>query len=472
MRLFILFLIILLCPRALLSQEHTSGYEKLYSFPDKAFGVLHKKVNRFEEGVLNTSQKYLNKMQRSEEKMKRKLMKKDSVKAQELFGDIESRYENLKAELVNPNSKLPKVYHSKLDSLKTAISFIGNSQENGITVLIPKEFSVLQKDFSDAQLYLNKIEFIQATLHKRQHFLQQQIHTLPLGKNFISFKKNIYYYRDRMDGYKQVLNNSSKVESLLLSNVNKIPAFNSFFANHSALGGLFRLPNSTGFNEALVGSMQTREMIMAQIGERISPDASAQQTLNSSIVNAQPLLQGLKEKINSFQSNGEIDVKDFAPNPEKTKNFFNRLEFGFNLQSVKSNYFLPSTSDLGLSIGYKWTNNIVSGIGLSYKVGWGRSIRNIQFTHEGVGLRSFVDIRWKGSFWLTGGVESNYLSAFKHIEELRENQHWQYSALAGLSKKYEIKNRKGELKLLYDFLWNKNYPATQPLIFRTGFTLK
>jgi hypothetical protein len=67
------------------------------------------------------------------------------------------------------------------------------------------------------------------------------------------------------------------------------------------------------------------------------------------------------------------------------------------------------------------------------------------------------------------------MSAFKNITELKQNSHWQESALAGLSKKYKLKKKGGparllaggEMKLLYDFLWNKKVGG-QRILFRTG----
>ncbi len=158
MRLFLIVLFSLLSS-CIIAQESLTTYEKVYAFPDKLFGALHKKSNQFEQGVLTSTQKYLKRMQRSEEKMKRKLMKKDSVKAEELFGDVEDRYTAMRSVIENPNSKLPKVYNSRLDSIKTAVSFIDINKYTGQVDAIQKNLPVLQKDFTGAQLSMNKIDF-------------------------------------------------------------------------------------------------------------------------------------------------------------------------------------------------------------------------------------------------------------------------------------------------------------------------
>jgi hypothetical protein len=106
------------------------------------------------------------------------------------------------------------------------------------------------------------------------------------------------------------------------------------------------------------------------------------------------------------------------------------------------------------------------------------TLQHIQISSQGVGLRSYID--WKapfGSKWkmfsnlyLTGGYEMNYNSAFKNIEQLKDYNAWQTSALLGLSKKYQVsKKLKGNMQLLYDFLAYRHVPVSQPVIVRLGY---
>ena len=71
---------------------------------------------------------------------------------------------------------------------------------------------------------------------------------------------------------------------------------------------------------------------------------------------------------------------------------------GTNLQTVKGNNFFPSTTDMAISVGYKLNDKSIIGIGSAYKMGWGKDIRHIAITHQGIGLRSFVDYRIKEVF--------------------------------------------------------------------------
>jgi hypothetical protein len=130
---------------------------------------------------------------------------------------------------------------------------------------------------------------------------------------------------------------------------------------------------------------------------------------------------------------------------------------------------MPSTSDLAGTIGYRLNAKSEAGIGISYKLGLG-SIQHIRFSSQGIGFRSYLDWKIKKQFYATGGYEINYNSGFKSVQQLKNEDLWQRSALAGISKKYQIsKKLKGNLQLLYDFLAYKHKPVSQPFLFRIGY---
>jgi hypothetical protein len=113
------------------------------------------------------------------------------------------------------------------------------------------------------------------------------------------------------------------------------------------------------------------------------------------------------------------------------------------------------------------------GIGASYKLGWGHGWNHIKFTSEGAGLRSFIDWKLKGGFWISGGYEQNYRTAYNSIYQLRNLNAWQQSGLVGLSKVVNVKSRffkKTKLQVLWDFLSYQQVPKTQSVIFRIGYS--
>ncbi len=147
---------------------------------------------------------------------------------------------------------------------------------------------------------------------------------------------------------------------------------------------------------------------------------NAQSAVRENFQSAQSQLSQLKDKINKLGgASGDIELPDFNPNQQKTRSFLQRLELGGNIQTVKSNFYFPTTCDLSFSIGYKLNDKSTIGVGSGYKIGLGKDIRNIAFTSEGVNMRSFLDYKIKGSIWITGGAELNYRSRFKSFEELK-----------------------------------------------------
>ncbi len=219
--------------------------------------------------------------------------------------------------------------------------------------------------------------------------------------------------------------------------------------------------------------LQTRASVNALVQNQIAMGGpNAQQELQQNIETAQSQLNSLKDKIlKSGGNSSDVDIPNFKPDQTKSRTFKQRLEIGTNVQLVKTNNLLPATADLGLSIGYKLNSKSVVGLGASYKMGMG-TIQHISITHQGVGLRSFIDWKLKKQFFVTGGYEMNYNAAFKNIQQLRDYNDWQNSGLVGLSKKINVKTKwtkETKFQLLYDMLYREHIPISQPIIFRVGY---
>jgi hypothetical protein len=110
----------------------------------------------------------------------------------------------------------------------------------------------------------------------------------------------------------------------------------------------------------------------------------------------------------------------------------------------------------------------IIGIGASYKIGWGDGWQHIRITNEGVGLRSYLDLKLKGSIWFSGGYEQNYQKAFTKIDLLKDLNAWQTSGLIGVTKKYKLGKKTNQIQLLWDFLSYQQLPKRQPLVLRMG----
>ncbi len=250
---------------------------------------------------------------------------------------------------------------------------------------------------------------------------------LPKGltDEFAGFQKEAYYYSAQLKEYKDMLNDPDKMVQKGLSLLNKLPAFTNFMKQNSELASLFRLPDNYGTPQSLAG-LQTRSQVQQQIQNQIAGGGpNAQQMVQQNLQAAQTQLNTLKDKLNKLGNGGgsDMDVPDFKPNNQRTKSFWKRLEYGSNLQTAKNNFF-PVTSDIGLSVGYKLNDKNTIGIGASYKMGWGQDIKHIKITNQGMGLRSFIDVKLKGSFYLSGGLEYNYQPVGSDSLNTNTVMHW------------------------------------------------
>jgi prefoldin subunit 5 len=285
-----------------------------------------------------------------------------------------------------------------------------------------------------------------------------------------SFSKEAYYYKAQVEEYKALLKDPDKMEEKAMGILRNSAAFKDFMAKNSMLSSLFPTPGNYGTAPALQG-LQTRTAVQQQLSAQIG-GAGGQQYLQQQVQAAQAQLNALKDKINKLGGgSGDLEMPDFKPNNQKTKSFLQRIEYGLNIQSQKTNALLPVTSDIALTAGYKLNDKSVIGIGAGYKLGWGKNISNIHLSSQGLSLRSYADIKLKGSIWISGGYEYNYQHEFEKIDQLKDLDAWQKSGLLGLTKKYKIGKKNGNMQLLWDFLSYSQVPRTTALKFRVGYTL-
>ena len=446
----------------------------------KYFTEVSAKANKLEQKVDRKSEKTLQQMQKQEERIRKKLAKIDSLKAKDLFSSAEQQYKNLHDKL-NSKVSLLKQYIPSLDTISTSLKFL---QENKQLLSTAKE---AKEKLDDALSKVNKLEDnfqkaeeIKKFLKERKQYLKEQLQQLGFTKEIKKLNRQVYYFSEQLNEYKSLLKDHKKAERKAIELLSKTKLFQDFMRKNSMLASLFRMPgdpNDPTYIASLAG-LQTRVQVNNLIQQQIAsggPNGQAQ--FQQNIQQAQSQLQQLKNKISQFGSGSSDDImpEGFKPKNQKTKSFLKRLEYGTNIQTQKAQYYFPVNSDLGLSIGFRPNDKSVIGVGASYKLGWGHGWNNIKLTQEGAGLRSYIDWKLKGSFWISGGYEMNYRTAFNSIYQLKDLNAWQQSGLVGLSKIISIKTKffkKTKLQLLWDFLSYQQVPRTQAVLFRVSYNIK
>jgi len=467
--------ILCLCLRVpCFAQQETVADTALY-FSEKFLRSIDQQASSLDRKLDKTTNKALARWQKQEAKLLRKLARKDSALAAQLQADATVKAARIKQQLENP-AELQQ-YLPTLDTLKTSLHFLQQNPDLNKLGLNSGQVTGTIDRLKDMEGKMKEAQVVQQYLQQRKQLLKEKLSNLGFAKELQQLNKHAYYYGAQLKEYKTLLSDHKKAAQKGLAMLRKTKAFQNFMQRNSLFAQLFRLPGDPNGSAQAVNltGLQTRAQVNNLIRNQLAsggPNAQAQ--FRQNLQEAQNQLSQLKDKITKAGGgSSELDMPEgFKPNPEKTKSFWKRVELGTNIQSQRSRGLLPASSDIGLSLGYKLNPNSVIGIGASYKLGWGKDIRHIRISHQGLSLRSFVDYKIKGSFWVTGGYELNYRSGFSNVEELRDLSRWQSSGLIGVSKVINLQNKwlkKTKLMLLWDFLSYQQRPRTQTLLFRIGY---
>jgi len=412
---------------------------------------------------------------KAENKLVKRLNSLDSTKSKQLLQTTTQGYEqyvnniHTKAQGLSSNNNLNN-YIPHLDSLKTSLKFLDSKSitDKLNTTNALKSVTDLQNKLN----YTNAIEQVLKDKQQQYKALLSRYTDIPnrLKKSLNNYTEKIYYYKQQINEYKELFKDYDKLQSKAFSLIKELPAFQEFMQKNSFLASIFRIDNPTDINDPSLAGLQRRTEVEAQIQNQItSGGPNAQNIVQQNMQQAKEALSKLKDKLQQQGESADLDMPNFKPNTQKTKTFWKRLEYGFNLQNTGGNSLLPNMSDIGLTVGYKLNDKSAIGIGTSYKLGLGTGLDNIKLTSEGVGLRSYIDYKIKNSWYMSGGYEQNYLSRFNSIEQLKDKTAWQQSALIGVTKKYSLRKKvKGNIQLLYDILYQQ-HAITKPLVFRLGY---
>ncbi|MEJ0101407.1 MAG: colicin-like pore-forming protein [Bacteroidota bacterium] len=443
--------------------------------PAKYFDKVSKKAEGLEGKLDKKSGKALRQFEKQKDKLQQRLSKVDSLSAAKIFGNVDKQYQQLTEKIKQPARKLTK-YIPSLDTMGGSLQFL--DQYKG-ALKNTKELQSAITKVNDLKSQFQKAEDIKAFLKQQKQYLKDNLEKFGMAKQLKTLNKQAYYYGQQLKEYKETLKDQDKIEKKTIELLSKTKPFQDFMKKNSMLASLFRMPaddpNDPAYLQSIAG-LQTRAQVNTQMQNQFGSGGGVTEQLQANVQQAQGQLQQLKNKISQAGgSNSDDDMPDFKPNNQKTKSLLQRLEYGTNMQTQQSSGYFPVTSDIGLSLGYKLNDKSIIGIGASYKMGWGQDIKHIQITHQGVGVRSYTDVKLKKSIWLSGGFEMNYRTLITSIDQLKNASSWQQSGLIGLSKKFTIKTKffkNTNLKLLWDFLSYQQVPRTQPVVFRVGYGIK
>lgn len=455
-----------------------STIEALQKIPAKYLSSIDNKIDKYSNRITGKTEKTLTKLARWETKVKSLLEQVNPEAANRLFGNNQLTFsgalQKLKEGKTVVEGYLVK-YNEYQDKLTTSIKYL-DDQKDKLDNKLLKPIANTKQKLQELEEEVSQTEAIEQFIkERRKQLLNEAVKYLGKSRYLTKIDKEAYYYIETLRNYKQLFTDKKKAEEVAVKILNKIPAFKEFAQKNSMLASLFGQSANNGAIPNLAG-LQTRAGVNSLIQGRLAMGGpNARDVFSQNMQQAQAQLSQLKDRvIKAGGSNSDIEIPGFKPNSQKTKTFLQRLEFNSNLQFSKANQLVPSTADIALSVGYKLNDKSVIGIGASYKLGYG-SIQRISISHEGLGLRSFIDWKLKKQFFVTGGYEMNYNAQFKNMAQLQNYAAWQQSGLVGITKKLNVKTKvfKGtSLQLLYDMLYRQHIPVSQPVLFRVGYSFK
>ncbi len=469
------------------AQSADSTATKVLNYPSRLFGKLQSKISGLNNQLSSQTQNVLQKMASQEARLQQKLMARDSLGAKQLFAGSAAQYtaliQKMKSDTGRPKQTISGQYQPYVDSLQGELSFLKQNPQLSNANAISLQGSISQLQAAQAKLQVaNQAQtFIQQRRSQITQYLTQHSNLENLtGKYTAAMSQQAYYYSQTVNQYRDMLNNPDRLEQKALAMVGRLPAYQTFMKTNSQLSGLFKLPGgdgTSGVAQAIPG-LQTHSQISQQVQGQLTAGATGggdgMGAMQSKVQAAQSELDSYKAKLGQLGGGSTAAAApDFRPNDQKTKSLWHRLEYGVNFQTTHSTYYYPTTTDLGLTLGYRLGHSNVVGIGASYKMGWGSDIQHIALSGQGVGLRSFLQVAIKSGLSATGGFEYNYTVPFTSYQQLRQLEYWTRSGLLGLSKVVSMKSqvfKKAQLQLLWDFLSYEQVPQTQPLLFRIGYT--
>lgn len=467
---------ILACLSGLPGQELSIGKPTNYistDFISRTVQKLERKYSSLESKIIKETRRSLNWLKKSEKKLIGRVHTNDSIAANSisqssrLYDDLIKR---ISIDSLPNGQNQQNEYLPGLDSIQTSLAFLESHKDRFPGLLSKKDdLKIFQLQGKKLDATVQNSFSIKTILKKREAELRSRFGSTNVGKYLKKYNREAYYYQEKIKTYKEMLGNSQKLEEKIIALVRDHPGFKEFMSKNSQLGALFSVPGGR-ITQSLPAGLQTRSDMISGVISRLGSGGDFQKLIDQGTQAAQAELQKLKDKTAGFgNESSDMIMPDFKPNTQRNRSFWRRIEFGFNIQSQRANSLLPATSDLTMTAGYKLNDKSTIGVGLGYKLGWGRGLDNIKFSNQGFSIRSFADVKLKGSIWISGGYEGNFQKEFASISQLKNVNDWQRSGLIGITKKYKIGKKSGNLQLLWDFLSNQQVPQTTPIKFRMGY---
>jgi hypothetical protein len=464
------------------------------------FKKASKKCDRLSDKIRKTTDFYLTKYEQTEDKVFNSICFLDEKHAESLMRNALFSHRRLESEISANDPRKSNNSSPEFDSLSIALDFLetrslNRSIANDSSACSCSGMSDLRASQERLKKELKRSEKIGEYVQQRSAYLSKLgQENEGIRRGIVKAEKINYYFGAQSKEHLALFEDRSNPEKVFFKFLNSSPEFKTYLERLSAPPP----PNSAAMQGTNVPANQNFELVMREF--RAAADAKGLdiKEITNPLKNlknnelkekkTEDVLSELKDKTQEDCElyEGEKDSlslktenkDDWTPNPLKTKRFLDRVVTGFNFQASERTQFFPTAGLITAQISYQMTTRVNIGVGGSYIGGFSRRSNSseLQLPHfgtNGIGLRSFVDWKFKNRLFLQVNYE---LYQRENLSESANSQLSQNSRsvipsfLVGFKlKKAATKRSQPTIELLYDFLHTQNgQPA---LVVRMGMDI-
>lgn len=447
-------------------------------------------LNKYAIRIERTQKQLLRRLKRKEQRLER-LLHTDSA-AYARFMQQPVNFDSISRLATSPDSasfasRTRKGGQRAVDSLKGIYRFIQSKASDAASNKAVTKVAALTG-------YDNQLNELQGRLSYDQYINElTNKHALSLegisGKNngIIGIQKELFYAKAKMKEWQQLADDPSRLEERALEYLQGTKGFDLSMkqslnggSNANSMGGAVNVADleTMGF--------QTKRQLSTALQQKFGNSLQAVQgnlgkQLSSWQDKANSLQEQARETKQSLSSLKQIDKPDFKLNPMRGKPFWMRLEkqYSFNVSratTLTDGSKRPALLTPAVSVAYRHTPKLATGIGIAGEIGLGESWSNIRFTFEGIGIRGFSNWELQYGIGLYAGYERTWKRfAFQpngeaamtsFIPSSHNGNNYSEALLFGLSKKYKINSKyNGAVQVLFDAWWQQKELRT-PIIIR------
>ena len=298
-------------------------------------------------------------------------------------------------------------------------------------------------------------------------------------------EKQTFYGTSKMNVYKDICNNPSKIEDKEFEILKGTKGFDEAINKSTNDKDNYDFNSRNNAQELERMGYQTKQQFQSSLQKKVGKDISS---VASHIEEQIKSFEGDTKKMATLLAKGKdlkhiknISLRSTSPNFKintmRGLPFWKRVEKEYNWQTTRPGFNgEPALLDMSFTAGFKHSPKLTYGLGVVSSTGLGQNWNNISISFQGIGVKTFITWKWLYGISGYGGYERIFKqAAFVNKEEYylditsympHNTNKIKESLLLGLTKNYKINsNWNGSVQFLYDIWWEQK-GLRSPIVLR------